>query len=77
MITITPGVAGFIKGLLTVLVLAGVSYLAQAQHLSGLLGPTVSIVAASLFSSLESSLKAKSGGEKGLFGAVRVRSAQR
>lgn len=70
--TITPGVAGFVKGLLTVILAVVVSYLADAANLQGLLNPALATVVAGVFAAIESSLKAKSGGEKGLFGAVRI-----
>lgn len=70
---LNPTQAGFIKGLGTVVVLAVVSYLASAAHLEGVLNPTLAALAASIFAAIESSLKAKSNGEKGLFGAVSIK----
>ena len=72
MITLSPGVAGFIKGLLMVVVLAVVSYLADAAHLSGVLNPTLATIAAGIFSAVESSLKSGSGGTTALFGAAKI-----
>lgn len=70
---LNPSVAGFIKGVLGVVVLALVSYLADAAHLTGLLSPTLAVMAAGLFSAIESGLKAKSGGTTALFGAAKLR----
>lgn len=72
MIQLTPSIAGFIKGLLIVVVLAGVSYCADAAHLSGVLNPVIATFAASIFSAIESSLKASSGGQTALFGAAKI-----
>lgn len=70
--TLSPGWAGFLKGLLGVIVLVVVSYLGDVSHLTGILNPTVAALAAGLFSALESKLKADSNGTTALFGAVRV-----
>lgn len=72
MITVSPGMAGFVKGLLGVVVLVVVSYLANAANLTGILNPTLSIIIAGLFSGIESSLKAKANGSTALFGAVKL-----
>ncbi len=66
----TPSIAGFIQGLLGVAVLAIVSYLADAAHLTGVLNPVLATIAAGLFASLESYLKSESGNTKALFGTV-------
>jgi len=71
--TITPGFAGFIQGILGVAVLAIVSYLASAAHFDGILNPVFATVVAGLFSSLESILKAQSGGTTALFGSVKLK----
>ena len=70
---ISPTVAGFIKGILGVVVIALVSYLTDAANLTGILGPTLAVIAAGLFSAIESGLKAKSGGSTALFGAAHIR----
>ena len=70
--TLSPAIAGFIKGLLMVIVLAVVSYLGDSAHLSGILSPALATIAAGLFSAIESSLKASSGGSTALFGAVKL-----
>lgn len=72
MVTLSPGIAGFIKGLLGVIVLAVVSYLGDAAHLSGILNPALATIAAAIFSGIESSMKNASGGETALFGAARI-----
>jgi len=69
---ITNAQAGFIKGLLVVVVASVVSYLANSANLQGVLNPALATVVAALFSSLESHLKATSGNSKALFGAVRL-----
>lgn len=70
---ISPALAGFIKGLLIVVVLAVVSFLGDSANLTGVLSPVLATLVAGLFSSLESSMKAKSDGNKALFGAVSVK----
>lgn len=70
---LTPSFAGFIKGILGVVVLCVVTYLADAAHLNGILNPTLSVMAAALFSAIESGLKASSGGTTALFGAARIK----
>lgn len=70
--TINPATAGFVKGLLLVVILTVSSYLADSAHLTGVLNPVLATVVASAFSALESHLKAVSGGSKALFGAVSV-----
>jgi hypothetical protein len=62
--------AGFLKGVFIVAVLAVVSYLSDATHLTGIVTPAIATIAAGLFSSLESYLKAQSGNTTALFGAV-------
>lgn len=71
--TISPATSGFIKGLLMVVVLSVVSYLADAAHFGGILSPAIATIAAAVFSAVESDLKANSGGNLGLFGAARIR----
>ena len=72
MITLTPGWAGFIKGLGGAIVFLVVAYLADAAHLTGILNPTMAFTVAGLFSGIESSMKAKTGGTTALFGAAKV-----
>lgn len=64
--------AGFLKGLGTVIAFSVVGFLANAANLEGVLSPALASIAAALFAAIESSLKAKSNGEKGLFGAVKI-----
>jgi hypothetical protein len=71
--TLSPMWAGFIKGLLGVLILSAVSYLGDAAHLTGILNPVLATVMAGLFSGLESSMKSDTNGTKALFGAVSVK----
>lgn len=68
----TPAIAGFIKGVLGVVVIALVSYFGDASHLTGILSLGTATVVAGLFSSLESYLKARSGNTTALFGAVKI-----
>ncbi len=70
---LTPALAGFIKGLLGVVVIVVVSYLGDAAHFTGLLNPTLAALAAGLFSALESKLKADSGNNTALFGSVTLK----
>lgn len=72
MITMNPAWAGFLKGLLGVIVLVVVSYLADSAHLTGILNPTLATLAAAVFSGLESKLKADSSNTTALFGAVKL-----
>lgn len=69
---ITPAIAGFIKGLVLVAVIAVCTYLEDAAHLTGVLNPVIATVIAALASSLESHLKAESGNTSALFGAVKI-----
>ncbi len=73
MITLSPGATGFIKGILGVLVIAVVSYLSDASHLSGILSVGAATIVAGLFSGVESSLKAQSGNTTALFGAIKLK----
>lgn len=70
---LTPALAGFLKGLLIVVVLSVVSFLGDSAHLTGIMSPVLATIVASLFSSIESSMKAKSGGNIALFGAVTIK----
>lgn len=67
--TITPGLSGFLKGLLLVVILAVTSYLSDAANLTGI-APVIATLVVAVASAIESSIKANSG--KALFGAVRV-----
>lgn len=73
MITLTPGWAGFLKGIIGAVVLVLVDYLAVASHLSGILPIGTAGIVAGIFSMIESSMKATSGGTAGLFGAVKIK----
>ena len=68
--TLSPGIAGFLKGLMLVVVLAVVDYLANSANL-GFLSPAVATIVAGIASAIESSIKADTG--KALFGAVSVK----
>lgn len=70
---LSPALAGFIKGVLMVVLFGVITYLEDANHLTGVVSPTVAAVVVALASSLESHLKAQSGGTTALFGAVRVK----
>ena len=70
---ITPAFAGFVKGLLIVVVLAVVSFMGDQANLTGIMSPVLATLVASIFSSVESSMKAKSGGNTALFGAVTIK----
>lgn len=58
------------KGLMLVVVLAVVSYVADTANL-GFLSPAVATIVAGLASAIESSIKANTG--KALFGAISVK----
>lgn len=73
MITLTPGWAGFLKGLLMTGVWAVVAFLAVSAHFSGILPDGIATIVAALFSALESSHKAGTDGTQALFGAVNVK----
>lgn len=68
--TLNPAQNGFLKGLITVIVLAVASYLTDAGNLAPVVGVPVAAIAASLASALESHIRANTG--KGLFGAATV-----
>lgn len=68
----TPGIAGFVKGVLGVVVIALASYLADASHLTGILSLGTATIIAGLFSGLESYLKSQSGNTTALFGAAKI-----
>lgn len=70
---ISPSTAGFLKGLLIVVVLAVVSFLGDAAHLTGVLNPVLAALVAGVFSGIESKMKANTDGETGLFGAVSIK----
>jgi hypothetical protein len=67
-----PFWAGFLKQVVMVAIMAVIVYLSDATNLQGVLSPTFAVLVASLFSGLESSIKAESGGTKALFGAITV-----
>lgn len=70
---ISPTVAGFLKGLFIVIVLSIVSYLGNVAHLTGILNPMLATIVASVFSAIESKMKAKDDGNTAFFGAVKVK----
>lgn len=70
---LTNAQAGFLKGLGLALMFALLSFFGDVANLNGVVGPAVASLLAALASSLESHLKAESGGEKGLFGAVSIK----
>lgn len=69
---LSPGIAGFIKNIVMLVIFTIVAYLGDSAHLAGVLSPSLALIVASLFSGLESSMKAKSGGTTALFGAARI-----
>lgn len=70
---VSPATAGFLKGLVLVIVLAVVDFLGNAANLNGILSPSIAVIVAAVASGLESHLKASSGGTTALFGAISVR----
>lgn len=72
MIKMSPAIAGFLKGILGVVVIAIVSYFGDASHLSGIVNLGTATIVAGLFSSLESYLKSQSGNTTALFGAAKI-----
>lgn len=73
MITLNPFWAGFLKGLLSIIVGAVVLYLSDASHLTGLVSPSLAVLIAGIFAGMESHMKANSGGTTAIFGAVKVK----
>ena len=73
MVNMSPAVAGFVKGLGTVVIFAVLSYLADAQNLTPLVGVGGAGLIATIIAQLETVLKAKSDGTKGLFGTVTIK----
>ena len=71
-ITVSPAIAGFVKGLALAAIGAIVLYLANAANLTGVVSPTLAVLIAAIFSAIESSMKASSGGSTGLLGAVNI-----
>lgn len=69
---ISPATAGFIKNIVMVIIFAVVAYLGDAVHLTGILSPSLALIVASLFSGLESKMKAKDDGKTALFGTLSV-----
>ena len=69
---VSPALAGFVKGLGTVVVFAVVGYLANSANLDGVVSTSLATILAGIFSQIETVLKARSNGEKGLFGAVKI-----
>ncbi len=70
--TLTPGQAGFLKGILGAVISALVLYVSDPANLTFLSGGAALLVAG-LFSSLESFLKSQSGNTTALFGAVSLK----
>jgi len=70
--TISPALAGALKGVSMVVLAAVAAYFSDPSHLTFLSG-SIAVIVAALFSALESHLKAQSGGTTALFGAVKVR----
>lgn len=69
--TLTAAQNGFLKQLLMVVVLAIGAYVADASHLTPVIGATAAVFVSALASSFESYVRDQTG--KGLFGAARVR----
>lgn len=70
---VSPGVAGFLKGLVLVVVIAVLGFLSNATNLEFIANPAIVSLIVAVASAIESSMKAKTAGEKGLFGAVSIR----
>ena len=70
---LSPAWAGFIKGLLIVVIAAVATFFADSANLSGIVGPSIAAVVAAVASAVESSMKAKSGGTTALFGAAHLK----
>lgn len=73
MFKVSPAVAGFLKGIMLAVVVAVVGFLSDATNLALISNPTIVVLIVAVSSSIESSLKAKSGGTKGVFGAVSIK----
>lgn len=69
----TPAIAGFLKGIILVVVLSLSSFLASEANLQGIMNPVLATLIASIFSAIESHLKSKSNGTTALFGAVKLK----
>ncbi len=67
---ISPAVLGFLRTLLTVAIIAILSYIGDASHLNGLVSGTLATLIAAIAMGLEHSIEANTG--KALFGAVRA-----
>ena len=72
MVSLSPAWSGFLKGIVLAAIGAVVLFLADSANLTGVLSPTLAVLVASIFSAIESSMKASSGGTVGLFGAVNI-----
>jgi hypothetical protein len=66
-----PATLGFVRALGTVALVAVLSYLGDAAHLSGIVSDSLATVIAALALGLEHSIESQTG--NGLFGAVKVR----
>lgn len=69
---VSPALAGFLKGLFLTVVIAIAGFFSDAANLEGIVQPALVALIASVASAIESSMKAKANGEKGLFGAVAI-----
>lgn len=72
-INISPATAGFIKGLVMAVIVAVLAFLSDATNLSFISNPAIVALIVAVASSIESSMKAKSDGTKGIFGAVSIK----
>ncbi len=73
LLSMSPAIISFIKGVGVVVLFAVLTYLGDAANLSGILSPVLATVIASMVSAYEAHLKEQSGGTTALFGAVSVR----
>lgn len=72
MLTLSPAVAGFLKGIILAALGGAAIYLSDASNLTGL-APYIATLIAALASSLESYLKAQSNNTSALFGSVYIK----
>lgn len=70
---VSPAVAGFLKGLLTVVVFAVVGFIGDVNNLDMIFSPVIAGLIASVVAAVESSMKASANGTTALFGAVSVK----
>lgn len=66
-----PAMLGFARALGVTVLLAGLTYVGNAAHLSGIMSDSLAILVSGLALSIEHMIEARSG--KALFGAVRTK----